>query len=66
MPSSLDNQTIGVIAAVVVLVGSVLYLNMGSGSSAIKPSNNGAKAAGKKDIKEKADESVSILHHPQI
>lgn len=59
----MDNQTLGIIAAVVVIVGSVIYLNMGSGSSApngkdtAKKNGDVSKTA---DNKEKAKENVRI------
>ena len=51
----MDNQTLGIIAAVVVIAGSVLYLNMGSGASSAKPSGKDSKdgKSGKEEKKEK-------------
>ena len=59
--SALDNQTLGVIAAVVVIVGSVIYLSMGSGVSSSKPSKDGGSSQSKSNSAGKnAEENVSI------
>lgn len=56
----MDNQTLGIIAAVVVIAGSVFYLNMGSGASTSKSSSKDGKD-GSKNGKDEKKEKVNIL-----
>lgn len=61
----MDNQTLGVIAAVVVIVGSVVYLKMGGGVSSEKPTT-GKEFSGsdskKKDEAQSKAEVCNLIH----